>query len=323
MTCEEIITFGTPVSRCSGEWECPCPQCGHPSHLHVNTQKGVYTCVTPGCGYGGNFSGQRMVSAPKAAPDWKLNIRVFSEMMSVGNLSDRHKNWLYHRGIQAREDNPSGLRAISTDGVVDILSSKFSLSELQRAGFKDDLGIPTGWLGYDRVIIPYFTENGTYCYYARSRVASHSDRMKYLAPPGIASAGVSWGWELVPPGCEVLGVTEGELKAQAARQSGVPCVALPGMGAGHQALAKRCAKVGIKKVVIVFDTEMGLSPRGDPKQGMVDQAAHRLGRTLWDYGVQYRVRWLPHLDEMKMDIDSYILRQGPQAFVDWFQEGTA
>lgn len=314
MTCEEITAFGREVSNYTGEWECPCPICGHPNHLHVNVNKGVYTCVTPGCPNTGAFSRipQQMEKAPV---DWRLMTEVYTYMLETGTLSKRHRKWLNSRGILLRDQDLRGLNAISSDGIIDALTSKFSPEELQLTGVKVD-GVPAAWLGYDRVIIPYMTRSGASCFYARSRVVSITDKTKYLSPPKISGSVVAWGWNTVPDNTPVIGVTEGELKAQAARQAGFPFIGLPGMNAGHSSFAKHCRKFGVQKVIIVFDTEMAVE-YNSLKHDNIERAARKLCEALDNAGIFYTVKWLPDLGEMKMDIDTFILRRGESEFINW------
>lgn len=308
-----IPESGINVSEFTNEWEFPCPACHHPRHLHVNLDKGVYVCVTPGCSVRGHTGG---VVAPPKTPtvDWKTMSTVYSRLIEVSKLSDRHRKWFNGRGILLEDQHEYGLQARSTTFAAHHLTKDFPRSLLVETGIISPKASTNGWLAHDRVIIPYFRPMIKKICYARSRSTYSSEGFKYLSPAGVPSRDVSWGWERVAPETPILVVTEGELKAQASWQAGVPCVALPGMMAGHDTLAKLCAKFKIGKVIILFDTERAVTYDGIPKQEIVEVAAHRLENKLSKLEIRTSIKWLPDGAGMKQDIDAFILENGAEKY---------
>ena len=162
---------------------------------------------------------------------------------------------------------PKEMLVRSSDMIVTIMMKHFTEQELEEAGIlvnKDGKYRSSGIVSPNRIIIPYLNENGR-CIYIRSRFAGICDNYRFLSPPKVPGRDFSWGWDTFENEGYVI-ITEGELKAQSAKQLGYQCIALPGMQTGHQALASKCKEHNIKKAYIMFDSEAGRNSLGIPKQ---------------------------------------------------------
>jgi hypothetical protein len=167
-----------------------------------------------------------------------------------------------------------------------------------------------------RILIPYWKVDQVRYFVGYQKMPPHWNETKDGAWPKIANI-TGYPPPLygdVPEQGAYLIVTEGQLKAEAARQRGFPCVGLPGIGSGHLELANLCVKYQVRKVIILFDTE------ADPDtQEKVDYHAEGLALELLKRGLPvYRARFALEAGVAagkKMDIDSFLLHHPTEDFV--------
>ncbi len=159
-----------------------------------------------------------------------------------------------------------------------------------------------------RLVIPYFTPRGDVAD-MRGRLYDEriavSPTIKYLSPYG--SAFFRWAdipYNVVALEHQSVVITEGEFKALASQQAGVPAVAIPGIRSLRRGLIVR----PFTDVVICFDHQ---------REHMSDiiRATIALAQHVRMYGAQVRVATLPlGDDDDKMDIDMFITRYGADSY---------
>lgn len=132
---------------------------------------------------------------------------------------------------------------------------------------------------------------------------------KYCGPLGYSPT----IYGTVPDEAEYLIVTEGQLKALAAIQRGFPCVGLQGIGNNHRALVTKCKKKGVKRAIILFDTQ-------DEHQETVDYEAGLLAGEFLAQGIPAYRAELPMENGQKADIDSYLLNHVDAEFAEILKE---
>jgi hypothetical protein len=315
--------LGEYVRESSTKYKFNCPECGSEKSLHLNPLKDGGPCICIACGLRANavsilkLKGSQAVTAIKLkSPDWNLISQICDFIVKEGEIRSVHGNWLKGRGIRANSaDTPeiSSMIVRSSDKVFHSLLKNFTLHELTECGFCIQRGEPPpmapGFLGANRILIPYFNEEGKPVY-IRSRYAGNTEGVKYLAPPKIPGVAFSWGWETVRNKSDYVIITEGEFKAQAAKQLGFPCVALPGMNSGYENIAMLCVKKNVETVYVLFDTETEITSNGISKMQGVRAAMNSLCETLLDFDLNPIVCELPALDNMKTDLDGFILKRG-------------
>jgi predicted RNA-binding Zn-ribbon protein involved in translation (DUF1610 family) len=326
----QVITeyLGEGVMESPSKWRFTCPACKSYGTLHVNPKKsgGPYICTA--CGLTGNAvtiakNIGKFVSIPKDTSntiDWSLIYSIYSKALEISTIRSSHVEWLNSRGIRVNDSNlPStdGMIVRSSDMLISKLRYHFTEEELAKAGLmvtKEGKYYEAGVLGPNRIVIPYFSADGK-CIYLRSRFAGKAvdPRHRFLSPTGVSGRKFSWGWETYNPDARYTIVTEGEIKAQAAKQMGFQCIGLPGMQTGHTFFAEECVRQGVESVYIVFDTESGTTSTGISKQWGVDSCANKLATELLSKSVKvWRCR-LPLLGKEKMDIDLFALLKGKNA----------
>ncbi|NJN65355.1 MAG: DUF927 domain-containing protein [Chloroflexaceae bacterium] len=203
------------------------------------------------------------------------------------------------------------------------------------------------------ITLPYYDPDGN-CRMLRGRKLNAGTGPKYLSPAGVGLfAGgepVLFGLHLAKDASSVV-LAEGELKAMLAHQSGVPCVAQPGIGyLPYEALRPLAGK----SVTICYDSEARnhpfvLSPgerfsiqnaeklvgkdlvsqqsrlekkladaKADDDTSDLTGQLHAIQEEIQRFkamNIKCRVARLPRrADEPKVDIDSYILAHGVEAF---------
>jgi len=323
----EIMTksLGEGFRESRNKWRFTCPKCNSYRTLHFNPNKSGGPFICTACGFRGNVKliansmGELIKDSPipEKKVDWSLLHNIYSSILTNGSVRPAHVDWLYTRGIDANLSNcptPAKLLVRSSDLLLSKIRSLFTDEELIESGLlvNTSRGIEAaGIMGYNRILIPYFNSKGE-CVYIRSRFAGKSE-YKYLAPIGVPARGFSWGWETYDPLLKYTIITEGELKAQAAKQLGFQCIALPGMQTGHTYFADQCVRMGVKKVYILFDTEGGTTSTGISKQLGVDRCAENLTTELVKRSIEVKRCHLPLLGKEKMDIDSFVLLKGSSA----------
>jgi hypothetical protein len=131
---------------------------------------------------------------------------------------------------------------------------------------------------------------------------------KCCGPKGYSSQ----VYGVIPKGSPLLIITEGQLKAEAARQAGFHCIGLPGIGAKPGPVATQCRNHEVRRAVILFDSQA-------ESQEIVDLQADNLARELLKAQIPTYRAILP-LEGEKSDIDSFLAAHGPTAFEDVLRE---
>lgn len=300
-----VLGVGKLVSSYKQEYEYTCPKCGEERHLHVSLNKGIYTCVTPGCRNSGTLN--YLIGMPYAnyqkpiykeeLPNWELMQKICRYILEVGTLLNTHKIWLDKRGIL-----PSNF--ISSNEVISKLIQKFSLKDLYTCGFISENKVSELVLRPNRILIPYFNNKGVY--YMRSRSIVNSE-IRYASPSRFPGRDVNWGWDSVSNSTDYVILTEGEFKAQSAKQLGFQCVAIPGINIGYNLFLKNVLERGIKEVYLLFDTENSFcKSTGISKQENITICENKIINMLNKYKIKsYKCRF--QTPEEKMDIDKFIL----------------
>jgi len=309
-----------------------CPVCGGAQTLHINPKKDGGPGICIGCGLRTNsvailhLKGKDAKIAvrekPKVDIDWEDVSRICQFLVDNASLRPVHEKWLSSRGIRSNLSSRPRINSMlvrSSDKAFHLLLDNFPVEKLVRCGFcimrDGETPRAPGFLTPNRILIPYFDVNAKPVY-MRSRYAGSAGTLRYLAPPNLPGSGFSWGWETILPGSEYVIITEGELKAQAAKQLGFPCVALPGMHAGYVSMAESCGAKGVKKAYVIFDTETDTYSNGELKMQGVRASAEALQNTLLEYGIKSVLCELPALNKGKTDLDGFILTRRSESIRD-------
>lgn len=153
----------------------------------------------------------------------------------------------------------------------------------------------------DRVIIPYMNKEGV-SYYIRPHKL------------GLKDAGIEIYQEMNIDGRDIV-ITEGEFKAVASMQMGIPAVALPGIASFSNQHFSRLLKFlndnKIRNICIIFDNEIKDDPKlQNYKENPLDRwdtpfYAYYMAKKLDKEGFNVNIGWLPDLwrVEGKADID--------------------
>jgi len=154
----------------------------------------------------------------------------------------------------------------------------------------------SGWLA-DRIVFPYKgTDNTTWD--IRGRILEQQEP-RYLSLKGSAYyRGADCVYNLSAMQGDYYVLTEGEIKAIASQQVGVPCIAFPGM-TSYRTVIERVDQ----RRIVCFDNQQDARYVHDA----IIRLAQRIGTNIY-------VATLPLRGETKQDIDSYIHRYGAEAY---------
>lgn len=226
--------------------------------------------------------------------------------------------------IRARGIDPTYAQMRScTRGLFDWAVKEYGPETLVDAGlanFFSDTGRlnPALCLQPGRILVPYRTPTGCRYFigYARTpaRKPGQSNeeyenvKDRWVKAPGPRDFQVQlFGW--VPQNAPYIIVTEGQLKAEAARQRGFPCVGLTGMGSQHRDVAEECVRQRARRVIILFDEE-------ESDEENIDWCAEALARELLTRNLPaFRARLPLHPQKGKVDVDEFFLDHGTQDFI--------
>lgn len=325
-----------PGRRSGREIAFPCWRCdsGQPGkrHLYLNPMTGMYRCYKcmnhpDGAGKGNalhfaQVMGDAILTQPVPAKryerpnlfDQQVATRVYTYLCNALTLGDEDAaEFLAKRGLRRGPLEFFGIR--SCRHVPELLRTHFTDDELIASGLffrREGSLVAHSSINDTRILIPYPDWETGDIPYIRSRAGRDGDKRKYLSPINNPSGDRIWG-RVKEDSTEVV-ITEGEFKAMAAVQARVLCLALPGMNAAHNAVCRLLNHSPIKKVTICFDTQI------DSMEN-VDHAAEALGRRIRKHVLipVFRAR-LPLLESVdggrKMDIDTFLLHKGREAFLD-------
>jgi hypothetical protein len=337
----EVIRFKCPFSGCSGY---------NKKAFCVNVRTGTWCChhcnqERPDSSYRKGSSGGHGGSAgefaemmnddlelwPTTCLDYippaktlalpmKKRKQFFTYLFSLCQLTPEHREAVLARGI-----NPDAARMVSAEpGLLQLLLDEFDDETVLRGGvaYLDRKGVPVirQCISVGRLLIPYYEDNQVHHFVGYQRCPTRRPDQsiedyqslreswpKITGPAGYTPA----IYGDVPENCELVIVTEGQFKAEAARQKGLACIGVQGMMNSHGAVVRLLVQQKAKKAIICFDTEV-------EEQDNVDWAAEKLARELLKAGVEtYRCRLPldPAVDKgRKMDIDSFLNAFGVGSF---------
>lgn len=328
-------------------FEGSCPFCGDPKHLSFN-REGLFKCWK--CGETGNLitlvaktqsisNGKAFEYLAKMAGLWEERpkpeakpakpkskaavlpvpgagaVAIYERLITLASLTGEHRAELKSkRGFTDETIDAFRLRSGGEhiEGVVAQLRNEFSDNDLLESGVLVDVNgakVTNNQLRENRVLIPYLDAEG---------------RVYHLRPHklGFKDVGVQpFCLTLVKDKPEHIVLTEGEFKAIALWQWGVPALAVPGISSfglkNFERLTEVLTQHGIKHVTIVYDNEIKDNPAFRNFKPKVEDRYDTqvwsciMARKLTQAGYTARIGWLPDewRTEGKIDWDG-ALAQG-------------
>ena len=309
-------TLGIPKVSSARKFTYLCPNCSFRS-LDLNPSKPGCPFVCTSCGFRGNlwtlgYRGDFSVPVLSGKAVLSIPNPVYQSLLSLDVLP-YDEAWVNERGLTVNktgDPTPSSILVRSTFRAEDCLRD-FSRKELNEVGlwnFEEDRF--SSVISPGRILIFYMDKDSpSKVRYIRSRTTL--DGIRYIGPSHVSPSAV-WGWETVGK-TDYLIVTEGEFKAQALKTVGFPAVGLPGMNSCYNILDRFCKVRRIKRVYVLFDSELGIDKSGRPRFENVDSAFYRLAETLSSSGIASWKISLPIAMSEKVDPDSYLKIYGPEA----------
>lgn len=260
-------------------------------------------------------------------PSGKQTIRnIYERFIALTTLTDIHRQQLKDkRGFTLNTIETFKLRSggPQVEGIFAKLQEEFAVTDLYASGLMVEVNgcaNINAQLLDDRVLIPYLDERG---------LAYHL-RPHKLGFQGIPSEVFSRF--LLKERPEHVVITEGEFKAIALWQWGIPALAVPGVssfGAKNlDRLVDLLREYGVKSVTVVFDNEIKDNPA---YPNFKEKAEDRYDTQFWSYMMAYklersgfiaRVGWLPDgwRQNGKIDFDGALAqghtREEIQAVID-------
>lgn len=239
--------------------------------------------------------------------------KIWTRFFNLCALHDDHAKLLIDRGI-----DPLTLGARSaTMSALWQLEREFTRETVAKAGLCKPTEVgeiePTICVKPGRILIPYWDEKGKKINYfvgyqrmpERREDWDEEDYLKLkkrwakvAGPRGYTP--ILYGASRLPKEATFAVVDEGQLKAEAAIQRGLPWTGLQGMGSQHKEAVKELAKRKVKAVIILFDTQVG-------NEEEIDREAERLARELLSKNIPaFRARLPIEEGEVKVDTDSFL-----------------
>lgn len=254
---------------------------------------------------------------PSSSPEEpSTKTKIYDRLIELTNLTEEHREEFHRK--RGFNDQIIDLLKFRSGGeylndVLQQLEQEFAKEELIEAGLlieKNGATFINNQLTEGRVLIPYLDETGQHCYHLRPH---------------------KLGFEEIPvqPYCSFLLknqpehviLTEGEFKAAALLQWGIPAIAIPGTssfgGVNYDRLVEALKQADVKKVTVIFDSEDKSNPEyPNFKEKIEDRYdtqywSYMMGYKLGKSGFLTRVGWLPEewRDNGKIDFDG-ALAQG-------------
>ena len=345
------------VKRGAKRWTCSCPFCGDAKHLDVDIQKGLWICSK--CNESGNaltfYAKLKGVSNGKAlaaikefagikddiepAPSKKSsrpkkanedngvpldnnamhpgpNQEVYRRLVELSPLTETHYQELQKkRGFSPEIIEQFQFRSGGSHmaQVVEQLKQEFSEDVLQSSGVLVNVNgalLANSQLTDDRVLIPYLDENG---------------HVYHLRPHKLGFKGVPshvYCRYMLRRNPDHIVLTEGEFKAVALLQWGIPALAVPGVQSfgkdNFERLVQLLREFDVKRVTVIFDNET----KDDPKlPNFKEKMEDRYDTFVWSYilgwklnnnaSISTNIGWLPDewRERGKIDFDG-ALAQG-------------
>ncbi len=269
---------------------------------------------------------------PRTPPLPEREVRqIWTSLFQLFTLTEKDRELILSRGI---DPDAAGLVSVTHQDWQELKAS-YPPDLLIRAGlarisnYNREL-FPTRCSHPGRILVPFPCERGVRYFtgYQKcpERLPNQSETeyenfrqewVKLALPTGYPSQ----IYGDLEPDLEYVLVTEGQLKALAAIQRGIPCLGLPGMGSGHLDATRLCKKFRVKRALIVFDTQKGEPGEPVDPQTVIDYEADRLAWQLLHQGIPaYRVRLPLDPYTYKQDIDSYLLNHSTGDFMAQLKE---
>lgn len=219
-----IRSKGFKLRQASGEWQTQCPFCGDKNkwgHLYINREHGAWMCHR--CDERGSFFTLQEKLGDKPSPAsramahkqevWEEYVKVCEE--ALVDHPDSQSYLRNERGLKAATIEKYRIGYVP-ENIMDVMLSKFELSELKEAGLVTDENYPIFW---DRILIPYFH---------RGRITTL--RAKQVGGNVIQAKNTSiylFGADNIRGHSESY-ICEGEFDAMFLDQLGYPAVSIPG-----------------------------------------------------------------------------------------------
>lgn len=254
-------------------------------------------------------------SSQQPQPEQSKKPQIYDRLIKLTNLTAEHREELYQK--RGFNDQIIDLLQFRSGGeylneIMHQLEQEYAKEDLTAAGLLVEVNgttVVNNQLTDGRVLIPYLDESG-HCY--------------HLRPHKLGFEGIP-----IQPYCscllknspEHIVLTEGEFKAVALLQWGIPAVAVPGIpsfgGVNYDRLVEFLKLANIKKVTVIFDSEDKSNPEYSNFKEKVEK---RYDTQYWSYMMAYklsksgfltRVGWLPEewRENGKIDFDG-ALAQG-------------
>lgn len=268
-----------------------CPSCGG-NNFYVTPHNGVGYCFNGACSYWERDGNSNAEPKKKVRSEYLLDIRQFYAQIAEyyhSNLSQQHLDFLYKRGY--------------TDALINQRKIGFAPKgkhPLYKSNIAKEAGLATAKneaFMENRITFPYLS--GGVVSDLRGR-ALDNDSRKYLSPFNDAYyRGADYAYNHDCLQADVIVLTEGEIKADISTLTKYPAIALPGMKSWRREIKQRKGQ----KFVFLFDNQA--TGYKDVYAAISKHAVH--------LDNPY-VATLPLLGHDKMDIDTFILMYGADAY---------
>lgn len=260
-----------------------CVRCnGH--NFYVTEENGLKYCFN--CGY---IEREGEIKPPVRYHDIVAIRQLYTELTCYYHscLMPAHEQIMIARGITCDQINQHKIGYVPLDRHV-LYQQEIAL----HAGITIDNKLP--FLA-DRIVFPYFVENIVTDIRGRT-IINHP--IKYLSCKGSGYyRGADYPYNYAALQNDIVVITEGEIKALASIQVGIPAIGLPGI----LSLRPQIKQSENQTFVVCFDSQRDMSD--------VYRAIHRIGERF----NKVKVATLP-LQNEKQDIDGYILQYGADAY---------
>lgn len=343
-------------------WECECPFCGDQKHFSFNPDKGLWRCFK--CEESGNAvsfyaklrgcnNGQaikaikefmgieddwepenskrnqelKVVSAP-TKPTKKVDKPVnpdkhpYHRLIELVHLTDEHRQELKVKRGFADQTIDTFMFRSGGEYIIDVveqLKKEYPLEDLVETGILKEINgtyLIENQLTDGRILIPYIDEDG---------------KIYHLRPHKLGFEGIP-----IQPYCKFLlkdkpakiVLTEGEFKANALWQWGIPGLAIPGIssfgGNNFDRLVDLLKLYEVKEIVVIFDSETKDNPA---YPNFKEKIEDRYDTQYWSYMMAYKlnkegfrtsVGWLPPewRDNGKIDFDGALAKGKTKADIE-------
>lgn len=319
----------TIVKKSGKSWKCACPFCGDKDHFALTVEgpkKGVWICSK--CNEKGNaisyYAKMRNCKNGDAVKAIKMHLgieddppvrqkrsstrrrdaetpaeqkpvdppddvkQIYRQFIEALPLSDKHRQELKKkRGFSDETINSLMFRSLGKHvaQIVEHLQQAFTKDDLVNAGImvktKTKAYIIEEQLLQDRILIPYM-DIDNYIYHVRPHKLGFANFPNHVYCPFLLKQ--------LPTNHIIL--TEGEFKAAALWQLGIPALAIPGTSSfskkNFERLINILKRLGISRVTVVFDNEVKDNPSFPNYKA---QPENRFDTQYWAYIIAYKLNY--------------------------------